>query len=160
MPDGAPGDPAAVKVPLLKSPALERRWGRPALKVKADGSYELTYQNPARSFQMLSIYGAPGSFPRAGATPPNLADLDYDPATKQMVPVSRPQQWQTITIAGQAVRYYVAQPDSGADPARMRTETFTLTAPDGRTASYLLEADSDTEAAGSSHQDLMRTASF
>lgn len=160
MSSDAPGDPAAVRVPILRSATLEQRWGKPKLLVAADGSYHLRYVNPQRSFQALYIYGSPKSFAPAAGSPPPIAGETFDYTKHELVSVQRPQEWKTLTIAGKAVRYYVSQAETGADPVGLSTETFTLTAPDGRTGSYMLSADSDSDKPGLTHEDFFRSAGF
>ena len=152
------GSEANIKVPVLRAPSLEKQWGKPLLTVAADGSYALHYSNPKRRFQHLSIYGSPAQYTPAGPVPPSYSDLTFTangPATRRV-----DQKWQTATALGRQLRYCVTSPDSGADVAELTTETVTLTAPDGRTASYCLSGGSDLDSGPLSIPAIFSAARF
>lgn len=152
------GTGADVRIPILRAPSLEKQWGKPKLTVAADGSYCLYYSNPKRSFQHLAIYGSPAQYTPAGAVPPAYMDITVAEGRPTTAPVT--QKWQTVSALGRNLRYCVTSPDSGADVAELTTETVTLTAPDGRTASYCLSGGSDLDAGPLSMPALFRAAKF
>ena len=152
------GSEAKILVPILRAPDLEKRWGKPKLAVAADGSYRLSYSNPKRRFQSLTIYGSPVSYPAAGAVPPSYIDVDFTPSGPTTAP--RSQEWKTVSLLGRTVRYCVTSPDSGADVAEFPTETVSLTGPDGRTGSYCLSGGSDLASGPLSIPAIYRAARF
>lgn len=151
-------DPKRVAVPVLKSAALEKRWGTPKLLVGPQGGYALRYQNPRRSDIHLTIFGSPDMYPIAGAFPPPYTDLGMDPRSGTYAPREVAQGWKTARLAGRGVRFYITEASSPGDPLQYSTETFRLTGPDGRTASYRLRAASAKDAADA--RALFETASF
>ena len=68
--------------------------------------------------------------------------------------------WRTTSVAGRGVRYYTAEGFAGDQPAQISTETFRLTAPDGRTASYRIRTAANDENPANAADKLMGTASF
>lgn len=123
--DGLPSDLSLTKLPLVKSPALEKRWGRPKASVLPDGSYKITYVNPRSSFEALSIFVSPGSRNTDAPHPPPYGSIGFDEKTRSPVPVKTPQEWQTTTILGERVHAYCEYAGDGADPASFSTITFT-----------------------------------
>jgi hypothetical protein len=154
------GSEGNISVPLLRAPDLEKRWGKPRLTVDSDGSYSLNYSNPKRGFQHLIIYGSPRQFAPAGPLPPDYLDLKFVPGASAPTTGPVSQNWQTTTLFGRTIRYCITSPDSGADVAEFTTETFTLTGPDGRTASYCLSGGSDLDSGPISIPALFKSARF
>ncbi|HEX2751391.1 MAG TPA: hypothetical protein VHM91_25500 [Verrucomicrobiales bacterium] len=152
------GSKEGIRVPFLHAPDLEKRWGKPKLTVAPDGSYALSYSNPKRRFQHLTIYGSPGKFPTAGPVPPSYIDVDFTPAGPTTAP--KRQTWRTTTHLGHTLRYCVTSPDSGADVAELTTETIALAGPDGRTGSYCLSGGSDLDSGPLSIPALFHAARF
>lgn len=151
-------DPKRIAVPLLKSPALEKRWGTPKLLVGPQGGYALRYQNPRNREIHLTIFGSPDMYPIAGMIPPPYTDLGMDPRSGTYAPREVAQGWKTAHLSGRGVRFYITEASSPGSPVQYSTETFRLTGPDGRTASYRLRAASTKDAADA--RALFETASF
>ena len=151
-------DPSRISIPVLRSAALEKRWGKPKLLVGPKGGYALRYESPANDSTHLTIYGSPTLFPTAGAIPPPYTDLGMDGKKGTFVPVEVAQKWQSVALAGRSVRYCIAEGHSADEPVQFTTETFRLTGPDGRTASYRLRAATADE--GTTIESLLQTAAF
>ncbi len=137
-----PGSLAAVMVPVAQSRVLEVRWGRPELRVLADGSYMLKYQKDESGFERLLVIGSPGSFAVAGS-PPSYFEEEYDEVAREPKLVKRQPEWSTVSVMGRSVRYAMSSAGSGADPQEFATETFRATGPDGRGGSYRIFASSN-----------------
>jgi hypothetical protein len=86
--------------------------------------------------------------------------LDVDPHQGTLTPVSVTQEWQTLTVAGHSVRFCITDAPQDRQPALFSTETFRLTAPDGRTASYRLRAAAPGKDQSAAAANLLRTAAF
>ncbi|MBC8125929.1 MAG: hypothetical protein H8M99_02120 [Gloeobacteraceae cyanobacterium ES-bin-144] len=129
-------DPSRISVPVLRSPVLEKRWGSPKLLVGPKGGYALRYTNSKNNANHLTIFGSPQHYKPAGLIPPPYTDLGHDKKMKTFNPVEVSQTWSYVTIAGKSVRYYISQGPSGDEGTQFSTETFRMTAPNGRTASY------------------------
>lgn len=153
-------DPSRIRVPILRSQELERRWGQPRLLVGPQGGYALRYENPANRAHKLTIFGSPARYPTAGGTAPCYTRLDIDRQLGTLTPVSVKQSWLEVMLAGRSVRYCITDGPQDDQPTLFSTETFRLTAPNGRTASYrlLAAAPGKDPAAAASH--LLRTAAF
>lgn len=148
-------DPSRISVPVLRSVELEKRWGKPKLLVGPKGGYALRYEDPKTDGRHLTIFGSPQMFRSAGPIPPPYTDLGFDAEKKTFKPVEVSQKWQNVGLAGKNVRYFIQEGASDDRPAQISTETFRLTAPDGRTASYRIRSASQNGV-----EDLMRTVSF
>jgi hypothetical protein len=135
-------DPKRITVPVLRSAILEKRWGKPKLLVGPKGGYALRYSDPKNDSTFLTIFGSPQMFGTAGPIPPPYTDLGMDARKKTFAPVEVSQTWQSTRIAGRSVRFHITEGASGDEPMQFSTETFRLTAPDGRTASYRLRTAS------------------
>lgn len=135
-------DASRIKVPVLRSAALEKRWGKPRLLVGPNGGYALRYEHPRQRGSHLTIFGSARKYPVAGPFAPPYTDLGADPQSGTFSPREVAQSWQNVRIAGRGVRYCIAEARSDEDPVQYTTETFRLTAPDGRTASYRLRSAS------------------
>lgn len=129
-------DLSRLKVPMLKSPALEERWGKPAILVGPKGGYGLRYADPQHPGRHLTVFASPEVFSAAGAAPPPYTDLGFDLKTNTVEPRETRQEWQFAKVAGQDVRFCVSEANSAENVWQYATETFRMTAPDGRSASY------------------------
>ena len=129
-------DLSRLKVPMLKSPALEERWGKPTILVGPKGGYGLRYADPKNPGRHLTVFASPEVFAAAGATPPSYTDLGFDLKTNTVEPRETRQEWQHAKVSGQDVRFCVAEANSAENVWQYATETFRMTAPDGRSASY------------------------
>lgn len=123
--EGLPADLALTSLPVVKSPSLQKRWGKPKVAVLPDGSYRLSYVHPRESFETLDIYVRPGPKNTDGPTAPPYGHIGFDEKTKSPVPQKSPQEWDTVTILGKPVHAYCDYAGDGADPASYSTITFT-----------------------------------
>ena len=153
-------DASRIVVPLLRSLTLERRWGKPKLLVGPQGGYVLRYENPKNRAHQLTIFGSPTLYPPARRTPPAYTRLDIDKAQGTLTPVAVKQQWQQVTMAGRTVRFSITDGPGDNQLALFSTETFRLTAPDGRTASYRLRAAAPGNDQASAASEFFKTAAF
>jgi hypothetical protein len=153
-------DPSRIVIPMLHSPVLEKRWGKPRLLVGPKGGYALRYGDPSRVSRHVTIFGSPEKFNTAGSVPPPYTELGHDKNDNTFNPVEVSQKWQFVEIAGKNVRFYISQGASGNEPMQYSTETFRLKAPDGRTASYRIRVSTDGRNPDHDVPTLMRTASF
>jgi hypothetical protein len=151
-------DPKRVAVPMLRSTILAQRWGSPKLLVGPQGGYALRYENPRNRAIHLTIYGSPDMYPIAGALPPPYTDLGIDPRSGTYMPREVPQSWKAARLEGRSVRFHLTEARAPGEPVQYSTETFRLTGPDGRTASYRLRAASARGADDA--RALFETASF
>lgn len=136
-------DASRIRIPVLKSPTFEKRWGSPQLLVGPHGGYALRYRDPRDSHRHLTIFGSPTLYPTAGSTPPPYTNLGFDPQRNTYAPAEVRQAWQHARVAGKEVRFYIAEAASDEQPVQISSETFRLTAADGRTASYRIRTVSD-----------------
>ena len=143
-------DASRIVVPVLKSKDLEKRWGSPTLLVGPNGGYALRYENPARAGQHVTVFGSAKRYSTAGLIPPPYTEIRIDRETGSVEPAEVSQSWRSLSISGRSVRYYISEGATGEQYDQYSTETFRLTAADGRTASYRIRcaARSDEEAAG------------
>lgn len=153
-------DPKRIAVPMMRSPMLEKRWGKPSLLVGPNGGYLLHYQDPSNPHRFLNIYATAKKYLPAGPLPPPYTDLGFDPKTKTINPREVNQLWSFADIAGRTIRYYVSEGSEGNNARLYSTETFRLTAPDGREASYMLRAASKPGKKGLEVEDLFESVSF
>lgn len=153
-------DPSRIRVPVLHSADFEKRWGKPKLLVGAKGGYALRYVSPKNNNLHLTIFGSPEMFSTAGATPPPYTSLGKDPVNHTYMPREVSQQWRNIRIAGKNVRYYISEEISDDQPPQFSTETFRLTASDGRTASYRIRAASKNNNPAESIEKLLGSVDF
>ncbi len=149
-------DPSRITVPVLRSAAMEKRWGKPRLLVGPKGGYALRYVNPANPSNHLTIFGSPQRFATAGGLPPAYTEIPGD----SVLPVEVNQTWRSLGLAGRTVRYYISEGRIGTASPQFSTETFRLTAPDGRTASYRLRAASSGSRADGDVAGWFATAGF
>ncbi|MGC4015021.1 MAG: hypothetical protein QM755_10985 [Luteolibacter sp.] len=101
-------DTSGIRVPILRAPAWEARFGKPRYTVMKDGSYIARYRDGQ---DYLEIVGT--------QRPVKKNSFAYPGSLQAM---------------GRKVEYY----DSGNEEPELTTEPITLTAPDGRTANYCL----------------------
>lgn len=153
-------DPSRIRVPVLHSAAFEKRWGTPKLLVGPKGGYALRYISPKNNNLHLTIFGSPEMFSTAGSTPPPYTSLGKDPLKQTFLPREVSQKWRIIRIAGQNVRYCISEEISEDQAMQFSTETFRLTAPDGRTASYRIRAASKNENAAESIGELLGSVGY
>ena len=153
-------DPNRISIPVLRSPALEKRWGRPELLVGPKGGYLLRYEDPEDDDTHLTILGSPQVFRTAGPIPPPYTEIGFDRETNTVTPKEAGQLWRKTRVAGREVRYYTAEGFSGDQPAQISTETFRLTAPDGRAASYRIRTAANDDNPRNGAEALMGTLSF
>lgn len=125
-----------IGIPMMESPELERRWGKPKALVGPKGGYGLRYEDPKRSGVHVTIFGSPKSYSVAGAVPPPYTDLQVDRQTGTVNPVEVVQSWRVARVAGQPIRYCITEGGTTAGPLQYSTETIRIKAPDGRSASY------------------------
>jgi hypothetical protein len=102
-------NPAAITVPILRAPGLEAKYGKPKYDVMRDGSYIARYKWGKSVY--LGILGTP----RPGTT------FGYDTRG-------------TIDFMGSRHGYYV----TGNEDPEITSKITRLTAPDGRSANYLV----------------------
>ena len=153
-------DPSRISIPVLRSPALEKRWGKPELLVGPKGGYLLRYEDPKDDDTHLTILGSPTMFKAAGPIPPPYTEIGFDKKANTVTPKEVSQMWRRTSVEGRDVRYYTAEGFSGDQPAQISTETFRLTAPDGRTASYRIRTASNDDNPANSAESLMRSVAF
>jgi hypothetical protein len=153
-------DPGRISIPVLRSASLEKRWGAPKLLVGPKGGYLLRYQNPTDEGTYLTILGSPTMFKTAGPIPPPYTVIDFDKKANTVTPREVSQTWRKTTVAGREVRYYTAEGNFIEPAADISTETFRLTAPDGRTASYRIRTASNDDNPANSAESLMRSVAF
>lgn len=153
-------DPSRIAVPVLRAPTIEKRWGKPTLLVGPKGGYLLRYHDPSDRNRFLAIYGTAKTYLPAGPLPPPYTDLGIDPKTNTFNPREVNQLWSFAQVAGRTVRYYISEGPQDKLPAVYSTETFRMTAPDGREASYMLRASSKSPKKGLEVKDFFESASF
>ncbi len=148
---------ADIEIPLLHSPELERRWGKPTVSVYEDGSYRLSYVDPNASFESLSISGGPDRVDTDGPVAPTYSGA-Y-PLPDGRVPEFS-QDWKTATVLGKPTHYYQSGSESGADAPEFTTVTFPVELPGKPVASYSLRAASNKENAKKEVEGFFKTAQF
>jgi len=153
-------DPSRIRVPVLHSAGFEKRWGKPKLLVGPKGGYALRYVSPKDNNLHLTIFGSPEKFSTAGSTPPSYTSLGKDSVNHTYMPREVSQKWRDIRIAGKNVRYCISEEISDDLPLQFSTETFRLTAPDGRTASYRIRAASKNKNPAESIAKLLGSVEF
>jgi hypothetical protein len=151
---------AGVSIPVLRSPVLEKSWGKPEITVLSDGSYHLHYSKPGSSFESLAIYGIPGSLNSDSATPPTYRVMDFDPKKKIPITVVRNQQWETIHLLDRPIHVYTDNPGSGADAFELSTVTFPHPLPGKPVGSYRITSSSNLDDATKAIHSYMKTVSF
>ncbi|MBK1834418.1 hypothetical protein [Roseibacillus ishigakijimensis] len=135
---------AAIRIPILRSPTLEKNWGPPTIETSPQGTYRLSYQHPEESFERLVIYGSPLPFPVLSSAPDEERDHLVD---GELGIVTIPQSWRSTNIMDREIRWFTETTGGGADGDYFSTEGFPLTAPDGRTGHYRLVVESITDQA-------------
>lgn len=145
----AGGDLLGVTVPVLRSKGLEQVWGTPKIQRDGEGGYCLTYADPKKPFTRLMIHGMAGPLPKL-SSPPLLASGAMPNNT--LSGNEREQEWRSVNVLGEKVRWYQESAGGGADGAYFSTEGFSRKAPDGRKGHYRLVA----EHGGSAAEDVLR----
>lgn len=135
-------DLTTVKIPVLRSPWLESRWGAPQVATRADGGYRLTYRQ-GTSLNYVFIHGVMKPSP----VPDTAPDMQEDSFAHNGEPVSthHKQSWRQATVLGKGVKWYQNDAGGGADFPCYKTVDFPLTAPDGRSGHYRIEVCTDEE---------------
>ncbi|WAC21404.1 hypothetical protein OVA24_08390 [Luteolibacter sp. SL250] len=151
---------AGVNLPILKSPALEKRWGSPRITILPTGGYHLRYTKPGNEFESLSIYAAPGTLDSDAPTPPGYFDMGYDEKKGEPISIPVKQSWRTVDIAGRSTHVYTDSPGSGADPLQLSTVTFPASRPGKHAASFRVTATSNLEDGESIILSYMRTVAW
>lgn len=158
--DGLPSDLSLTKLPIVKSPALEKRWGKPKISVLPDGSYKITYLSPRSSFEALSIYVRPGFKNTDAPKPPPYGSIGFDEKTNAPIPVKTPQEWSTAKIMGKPVHTYCDYAGDGADPASFDSITFSPEIPGSPAFNLTLSATSNTEIYENTARSYMETVKY
>ena len=127
-----------VTVPVLRAPGLERVWGAPKIQRDGDGGYCLTYADPKRPFARLMVHGMAEPLPKL-SSPPKLSGEEVLNNTLAGYEVE--QDWRSVEVLGEKVRWYQESTGGGADGAYFSTEGFSLKAADGRKGHYRLVAE-------------------
>ncbi|MCW1925964.1 hypothetical protein OKA05_25620 [Luteolibacter arcticus] len=140
-------DLLGVTVPVLRARGLEQVWGAPKIQRDGEGGYCLTYSDPRTPFTRLIIHGMAEPLPKL-SSPPKLGGEDMrNNNTLAGDQREREQEWRTVTVLEEKVRWYQESAGGGADGAYFSTEGFTLKAPDGRKGHYRLVAENGGNAA-------------
>ena len=137
-------DLLGVTVPVLRSRGLEQVWGAPKIQRDGEGGYCLTYADPKKPFTRLMIHGMAEPLPKL-SSPPKLGGEKMRNNT--LTGYEHEQQWRTVSVQEQKVRWYQESASGGADGAYFSTEGFTLKGPDGRKGHYRLVAENGDDAA-------------
>lgn len=153
-------DLSRIKVPILRSATLEKRWGKPRTLSGPKGGYAMRYQDPRNKSRHVTIFGSPDSFPIAGVTPPPYTELGRDHDNNTYEPKEVQQLWQLATINGRLVRYCISEGGDGSHPDQLSTETFRTTAPDGRSASYRIRFATDAKKPENTPKALLESLAF
>lgn len=135
-------DLLGVTVPVLRAPGLERVWGAPKIRRDGEGGYCLTYADPKRPFFRLMVHGMAEPLPKL-SSPPKLSGEEMRNNT--LAGFEKEQEWRTVRVLGEEVRWYQESTGGGADGAYFSTEGFTLKAADGRKGHYRLVAEQGEE---------------
>jgi hypothetical protein len=134
----AGGDLYGVTVPVLKAPGLERVWGAPRILRDGQGGYVLVYTDPRRATSRLMIHGMVEPLPKLSSPPP-LSGAGMRNNT--LAGYQREQEWRTVRVLGEKVRWFQQSAGGGVSGAFFSTEGFTLKAPAGRKGHYRLVAE-------------------
>lgn len=151
---------AGVTLPILRSPALERRWGRPKITILPNGGYHLRYTKPGDEFEGLSIFATPGTIDSDAPQPPSYQGIDYDHKKKEMISVKVKQTWLTADIAGRPTHAYTDNPGGGADPLELSTVTFPVQKAGKPAASYRVTGTSNLDDGEKVILSYMRTVAW
>lgn len=149
-----------VAIPVLRSPALEKSWGKPEITVLPNGGYHIYYSKPGSSFEGLAIYGIPGTLNSDAPAAPTYRTLDFDPKKNIPITVVRTQEWRTINILDRPIHLYTANPGSGADAFELSTVTFSHQIPGKPIGSYRITSSSNLDDADKAIQSYIKTVSF
>lgn len=139
-----------VTISILRSPSLEKRWGKPEIAVTPEGGYHLSYRKPGDHFEGLDIYALPGSLDSDAPNPPDI--IHYETRS--------PQKWRNYFIAGIVVHAFVETPGGGDTPATVSTVTFPVSLSGKPTASYRIVATSNNGEDSKEIRTYLTSASF
>lgn len=153
-------DLSRIRIPILRSATLEKRWGKPRTLSGPKGGYAMRYQDPRNKDRHVTLFGSPDSFPIAGLTPPPYTELGRDQKTNTYAPREVQQMWQLTSINGRPVRYCIAEGGGEGQAMQFSTETFRTTAPDGRSASYRIRFATDSSNSENSPKALLESLGF
>jgi len=151
---------AGVNLPILRSPILEKRWGKPEITILENGGYYLHYSKPRDSFEGLSIYASPGTLDSDAPTPPSYRDIGFDEKKKQPTTITVKQDWDTVDIAGRPTHVYTDSPGSGADALQLSTVTFPVSRPGKPATSYRITGTSNLDGGDKVILSYMRTVAW
>lgn len=112
-------DPARISVPILHAPDLEAKHGKPDYIVMKDGSYAATHRLPGDRY--FTIVGTP--------RPPRK--FAYGPHG-------------TLTLLGRKIGYQT----TGNEDPEITSNATVFTAPDGRSATYVIIHGGRTDSVG------------
>ncbi|MEM7698208.1 MAG: hypothetical protein AAF236_07375 [Verrucomicrobiota bacterium] len=135
-----------VTIPLLLAPKLEKQWGKPTIRVAADGSYQAFYKDPDKPFEIVQIFGFGKPIPTLVTAPDEWHDTIVN---GELGTVRKPQQWRTETVriktpSGRQkteIPYFRRSSGGGADGPLDSTNTFTVTVA-GVTGHYVVWIES------------------
>ena len=150
-----------VKIPVMQSFGLDKKWGKPKIVVLKNGGYWLSYSKPGSSFEMLRIYGTPGRVESDAPEPPPYRDIGAPaPGTDYPSMQEYTQKWNTIELLGRPIHYYLRSPGGGADAPEWSTVSFCLEKPGEPTASYRIVSSSNLEHGDKIMEGYMKTVGF
>ena len=133
---------ANAKPPILHSPTYEEKWGDPKVQITSGGDYELNYTNPSQPFDRLVIQGTTSPFPKLTKAPAVRGEKILN---GELVEDLVPQNFRTVIIEGQAVRWFQESTSGGADGAYYSTEGFSLKDSSGKIGYYRLVVEGGNE---------------
>lgn len=140
---------AGAKIPILRSPAYEARWGSPKISVSPVGNYELSYANPDQPFDRLVIYGSVAPYPELTKAPEVSSEIMVN---DELTGVTNPQNFRTVSIQGQPVKWFQETTSGGADGAYYSTEGFALKDVFGNTGYYRMVVEAGNGADAEVHR--------
>ena len=130
---------ADSEIPILYSPELQQKWGRPTYEKAPNGNHLVIYKDPSTPFNTLEIVGTRKPFPTMD-TPPRLSRLTYEGGDGP-VQTYIPQSYRTVKAAGQNVEWFQHSEGGGADGPLFSTVGFSVTDSQGRRGYYRLIAE-------------------
>lgn len=131
-----------VKIPILRSPAYEAKWGKPTIRVSFLGDYELNYANPAQPFDRLVIHGSVRPYPRLSSAPDMSGEAMID---GELTGFTKPQKFQSVSVGGQQVKWFQESTSGGADGAYFSTEGFVMKDAFGNAGHYRMVVEAGNE---------------
>jgi hypothetical protein len=149
-----------VKIPVMRSPSLDRKWGKPEITVLPNGGYSLYYSAPNQNFESLRIYGVPGRIDSDAPEPPSVIDVAWDNKTNNPTTKPYPQKWSTVNLLGRPVHCYALAAGGGADAPQISTVTFPIERPGFPVASYRIVSSSNLADSGAASESYLESVSF